>query len=378
MTIALSAHRISLDYRREDIDSMTSQMENLEQAEAKSSFCYAQNTLLLFAEGHELSSRKAILDNLGSLDKWSERAMETMSTLSDLYLKNSQLEKSYTIVDKIEWLEEDYYKASEVAWYYLNLLRSSKSPGLSQRTQKTGTSLTVGMFKQCDDIQTHTQTKQCTNIEQKEHQYRAFSVKWGSNETSRQWDTTAHISTALNRTESKLSDNIEADWITSELTCTAEDEITSCTEGKRGKYQGRSAGKESRKLTAHKNDNRISAEHTKSVQLAIYHVIRESDNYNICQYKSSKVSKSYQRLKSRKKFTFSKCSKFRKRPKSLKPYQSRKRPKSRKKPKSRKRSKFSMSSKPKKRLKSRMDCKSRKRFWSKKKAKSKRRYRSKI
>ena len=175
VTMTLSAHRISLDYHREDIDSMTSQMENLEleKAEAKSSFCRAQNTLFFYAESHELPSRKAILDILGSLDKWSERAMETMSTLSDLYFKSSQLEKSYTIVDEIEWLEEVCSKASEVAWY---LLRSSKSPSLSQRTQKTGTSLTVGMFKLCVDIQSHTQTRQCTNIEQNGQQSTAFSV----------------------------------------------------------------------------------------------------------------------------------------------------------------------------------------------------------
>ena len=83
VTMALLAHRINLDYRREDIKSMTSQMENLEQemAEAKSSFCEAQNNLLFFTESYKLPNRKAILDTLGSLDKWSERAMETMSTL---------------------------------------------------------------------------------------------------------------------------------------------------------------------------------------------------------------------------------------------------------------------------------------------------------
>ena len=43
---------------------MTFQMENLEleKAEAKTSFCRAQNTLLFFTEGHKLPSGKAILD----------------------------------------------------------------------------------------------------------------------------------------------------------------------------------------------------------------------------------------------------------------------------------------------------------------------------
>ena len=159
----------------------------------------------------------------------------------------------------------------------------------------SGTSLTVGMLKQCDDIQSHTQIR---------HQ----SI------------TTAQISNALNRTKSKFSGKVEADGITPDLTCKAEDEITSGMEGKRRKYQGSSAGNESGILTALKNVDRISAENTESVQLAISRVLRETDNYIICQYKSSKGSKSSKRFKSRKNFTFSKCSKFRKRPKSLKPF----------------------------------------------------------
>ena len=62
-----------------------------------------------------------------------------------------------------------------------------------------------------------------------------------------------------------------------------EDEITSGMEGKRRKYQGSSAGNESGMLTALKNDVRISAENTESVQLAISCVVRETDNYIICQ-----------------------------------------------------------------------------------------------
>ena len=74
------------------------------------------------------------------------------------------------IVEEMERLEEDYSNASEVAWDYLNLLRSSNSPGLSQRTQVTGTSLTTRMLKQCNDIQSCTQTGLCANIEQNKQQ----------------------------------------------------------------------------------------------------------------------------------------------------------------------------------------------------------------
>ena len=166
--MTLSAHRISTEDRRENIDStcMIYQMENLEQEKVKANWNYrrAQNNLLLLIEGYELPSRKEILDALGSLDKWSESAIEILYTLSDLYFKGSQLDKGHMIVDEMERIGEDYSNVSEVAWDYLNLLKSSNSPGLSQRTHKIGTSLTVGMLKHCNDIQSGTQSGQCANI----------------------------------------------------------------------------------------------------------------------------------------------------------------------------------------------------------------------
>ena len=168
VTMTLSAHRISTEDRRENIDStcMIYQMENLEQEKVKANWNYrrAQNNLLLLIEGYELPSRKEILDALGSLDKWSESAIEILYTLSDLYFKGSQLDKGHMIVDEMERIGEDYSNVSEVAWDYLNLLKSSNSPGLSQRTHKIGTSLTVGMLKHCNDIQSGTQSGQCANI----------------------------------------------------------------------------------------------------------------------------------------------------------------------------------------------------------------------
>ena len=59
------------------------------------------------------------------------------------------------IIEEIERLEDDYSKASEVALDYLNLLRSSNSPGLLQRTQLTDTSLTTGMLNQCNKKNNH-------------------------------------------------------------------------------------------------------------------------------------------------------------------------------------------------------------------------------
>ena len=115
------------------------------------------------------------------MDKWSESAIEILLTLSDLYFKGSQLNKSYMIIEEMERLEEDYWKASKVAWGYLNLLRSSNLPGLSQRTRLTGTTLTTGMLKQCNVIQSCTQTGLCANTKQNKRQYRdniRFSKIW--------------------------------------------------------------------------------------------------------------------------------------------------------------------------------------------------------
>ena len=282
---------------------MIYQMENIEQEKVKANSNYrrAQNNLLLLIEGYKLPSRKEILDAIGSLDKWSESAFEILYTLSDLYFKGNQQKKTYMIVEELERLEEDYSKASELAWDYLKMIRSNNTPALSQRTQVTGTSLTTGMLKQCNDIQSCTQTGLCADIVQNKQQYRDVSVKSGLIEFSnihnpvlsycnRQSDTTVQISRTLNRTESKFGGNIETDGITSDLTCKAEDEITSDTEGKRRKCQGSSAGKENGTLTAHKNDERLSAEHTEPVQVAISSVVRQTDNYNICQYRSSQGS----------------------------------------------------------------------------------------
>ena len=355
VTMTLSAHRISIEDRRENIDSMIYQMENLEleNVKANSNFRQAQNNLLLLTEGHELPSRKEILDALGSLDKWSESAIEILYTLSDLYFKDSQLEKSYMIVEEIERLEEDYSKASEVAWDYLKLLRSSNSPVLSQRTQMTGTSLTAGMLKKCNVIQSCTQTGLCA-IEQNKQQHRDVSVKSGLIETShihntvlfycnRKSDTTS----TLNRTELKFCGNIEADVIPITLTCKAVDKTTSGTEGKRRKYQGSSAYNESTSLMSHQNDVRRSAEYAGVVHLAVPRVVRET-NYNICQCnwkrsKSSKTSKFSKRSKARKRYMsrkrskYGKRSKSMKRSKSLKGHKSRNRSKSEKRYKSRKR-----------------------------------------
>ena len=386
VTMTLSAHRISTEDCRENIDSMIYQMENLEQEKVKANSNYrrAQNNLLLLIEGYELPSRKEILDALGSLDKWSESAIEILYTLSDLYFKGSQLDKGHMLVDEMERIGEDYSNVSEVAWDFLNLLKTSNSPGLSQRTHKIGTSLTEGMLKHCNDIQLCTQSGQCANIEEKKQQYRDVSVK---SDCIRQSDTTCtvQISSVSILTESKLG-NIEADGIPTTLTCKSVNKTTSGTEGKRKTHQGSSAYNESSTLMSPQNDVRRSAKYAKAVHLAVPRDVREYI-YKLCQNnskrpklkkksrkrsKSKKRHTSWNRSKSEKRSKSRKRSKFKKTSKSRKRYKSRKRPKlkkkSRKRSKSRKRPKF--------KKKSRKRSKFRKRHASRNRYKSEKRYKS--
>ena len=338
---------------------MIYQMENLEQEKVKANSNYrrAQNNLLLLIEGYELPSCKEILDALGSLDKWSESAIEILNTLSDLYFKDSQLDKGHMIVDEMERIEEDYSNVSEVAWDYLNILKSSNSHGLSQRTHKIGTSLMVGMLKHCNDIQSCTQTGQCANIDQKKQKYRDVSVK---SDCNRQSDTTCtiQISSASSLTESKLG-NIEADGIPTTLTCKSVNKTTSGTEGKRKTHQGSSAYNESSKLMPPQNDVHRSAKCAKAVHLAVPRVVREYI-YKLCQNNSK-------RPKSRKRSKFKKTFKSRMRSKSMKRPQFKK--------KSRKRSKFRRRHASKNRSKSEKWYKSRKRPKFKKKSRKRPKFR---
>ena len=66
------------------------------------------------------------------------------------------------IIEKIERLEDDYSKASEVAWDYLNLLRSSSSPGISQRTQLAVSQTSVSCKKVIDAYPESSKADFCT------------------------------------------------------------------------------------------------------------------------------------------------------------------------------------------------------------------------
>ena len=62
--------------------------------------------------------------------------LKKMSSLCDIYLNSRQIEKTETVIEEMERLEDDYSKGSDVAWDYLNLIKVST---LSCHSKKTHT-----------------------------------------------------------------------------------------------------------------------------------------------------------------------------------------------------------------------------------------------
>ena len=62
------------------------------------------------------------------MDSYMESSMEVMSQLSDIYIRNKQLDNATKIVNEMEKLEEEFHSAYETVWESLNLLKNNKSP----------------------------------------------------------------------------------------------------------------------------------------------------------------------------------------------------------------------------------------------------------
>ena len=67
----------------------------------------SKKKLLSLIEGEELPRRRALQDACCGMDTWMERAMETISSLSDLYRKHKERDK---VVMEMERLESGFVK----------------------------------------------------------------------------------------------------------------------------------------------------------------------------------------------------------------------------------------------------------------------------
>ena len=82
-----------------------------ENARTKANFTRSRNKLLFLIEKQELPSRGEIEDACNRLDS----AMDAMTSLSELYMKNKDMENSKKIVREMEKIEEEFTTAYEAA-----------------------------------------------------------------------------------------------------------------------------------------------------------------------------------------------------------------------------------------------------------------------
>ena len=72
-------------------------------------------------------------DANNSLDNWMDTAIETMASLSALYIKQNELKRGKTDVLEMDRIETEYSTASEAARDYLDSRDDRSSVGTSCR-----------------------------------------------------------------------------------------------------------------------------------------------------------------------------------------------------------------------------------------------------
>ena len=90
-----------------------------EKSTSKSSFTLYRNRLLLLIEEHGVP-RTEVNRACRKMDSYMKSSMEVMSQLSDIYIRNKQLDKATKIVTEMEKLEEEFHSAYETLWEFLN------------------------------------------------------------------------------------------------------------------------------------------------------------------------------------------------------------------------------------------------------------------
>ena len=134
--MASLGHRIGSDGRGTTSDHAEAIIEFVQietalkkdKARAKSNFTRAQNKLSSLMGEQELPSRRAIQDAINSLGNYQEVAMETMASLSDLYMEHKDFEKNRNVLIEIDKIEVDFSSVSEAAREYTsqNLIRATQ------------------------------------------------------------------------------------------------------------------------------------------------------------------------------------------------------------------------------------------------------------
>ena len=86
-----------------------------EQSASKSSFTLYRNRLLFVIEELGLP-RTEVNSACRKMGSYMESSKEVMSQLSDIYVRNNQLDNATKIVNEMEKLEEEFHSAYETVW----------------------------------------------------------------------------------------------------------------------------------------------------------------------------------------------------------------------------------------------------------------------
>lgn len=98
-----------------------------EKARTKSNFTRSKNKVLFLIKKQELPSHGEIEDACSRLDIAMESAMDAMTSLSDIYMKNKETEKSKKVVLEMEKIEEEFTTAYEAARQWLDSQKEQSS-----------------------------------------------------------------------------------------------------------------------------------------------------------------------------------------------------------------------------------------------------------
>ena len=131
-----------------------------EKARTKSNFTRSRNKMLFLIEKHELPNRGEIEDACSRLDNAMDSAMDAMTSLSDLYMKNKDLENSKKVVLEMEKVEEEFAIAYEAARQCLD---SQK-----QQSSETSETLSIDLLNRMDisdQLENSTEARQSASQE---------------------------------------------------------------------------------------------------------------------------------------------------------------------------------------------------------------------
>ena len=107
-----------------DFTDMEAELKR-KKARAKSNFTRAKNKVLFLIKQQEKPGRREIQDAFNKMDNTMESAMDVMTNLSELYVKNKGKEKNNKVVLEMEKLDDEFATTYAAARQYTERKRNN-------------------------------------------------------------------------------------------------------------------------------------------------------------------------------------------------------------------------------------------------------------